>query len=497
MNQIRSDSENAAVYTIPPAVSEAKRWLADRLREWEGSPPGREVLRALVATGTRRGWLVGGAVRDLALGRPLPPDLDLAVPGPDGGGVAEELARRLGGHPFPLDEGRGAWRVALPAGATLDVVPLRAPTLEEDLARRDFTVNAVAWQLGGGPLIDPLGGLPDLLRGELRACGPGVLEADPLRVLRAYRFSAGLGLRVGPELAGRLARAAPGLAGVAPERVRAELFAILALPAGAGALRRMAEGGVLTALFPFVEAWRGFDQGDYHRHDLWEHALRTAEEAAKLAGGEAWLPRPDRLREHLAEELEAGVSRRALLVLAAYLHDLAKPECVVDEGRRRRFTGHETRGGHLLRGLLAGLRVGRRARGAAQRIVAAHLRLFQLARQTPPTERARLRYLRDLRAETPEAVLLAVADERATGEGSPYREAVERTAAEVLALYWRKRDEKEIPPLLRGRDLVELGVPPGPEVGRLLREVAEAEARGEVATRNEALALVRRLRERT
>ncbi|GAB6064812.1 HD domain-containing protein [Deferrisoma palaeochoriense] len=497
MNRNRSDSENAAVYTISPELSEAKRWLAARLREWEGSDLGQTVLRCLGSAGLERGWLVGGAVRDVALGRPLPPDLDLALPVPDARPVAEELARGLCGHPFPLDEGRGAWRVALPGGATVDAVPLRASTLEEDLELRDFTVNAMAWRLGGGPLVDPLGGLADLLRGELRACGPGVLEADPLRVLRVYRFSAALGLRVGPELAGRLARAAPGLDGVAPERVRTELFATLDLPAGAGALRRMAEDGVLAALFPFVEAWRGFDQGDYHRHDLWEHALRTAEEAARLAAGEGWIPEPGRLREHLAEELEAGITRRALLVMAAYLHDLAKPECAVDEGTRRRFTGHETRGGHLVRGLLARLRVGRRARGAAQRVVAAHLRLFQLSRQTPPTERARLRYLRDLRAETPEAVLLAVADERATGEDSPHREAVERTAAEVLALYWRKRDEEEIPPLLRGRDLVELGVPPGPEVGRLLRQVAEAEARGEVATRNEALALVRRLRERT
>ncbi len=488
----KHNPENAKVYTIPRAGREEVEGLLSRLEAWERSPRAQSLREALARAGVTTAWLVGGAVRDLALGRPEPPDLDLALPG-GADRVASELARLGRGTAFPLDEGRGVWRVALGGGVTVDLAPLRAPTLVEDLAGRDFTVNAMAWELGGARgLVDPLGGLRDMAEGWLRLCGPSALEQDPARVLRAYRFAVGLGLGLDPALVRALAHAAPGLARVAPERIRTELFACLGLPGGSRGLRLMAAHGVLEVLFPFVRGWRGFDQGDYHAHDLWEHALRTAEEAERLAEGEPWMPRPDRLREHLAEELEEGVTRRALLVLAAYLHDLAKPECASLDGSRRRFTGHETRGGHLLRGVLAGLRAGRRARGAAQRAVAAHLRLFQLSRQSPPTERARLRYLRDLRAETPEAVLLSVADERATGPAPPAREAVERTAAEVLGLYWRKRDQQEIPPLLRGRDLVELGVPPGPEVGRLLRTVAEAEARGEVATRNEALALVRR-----
>ncbi|WP_025322807.1 HD domain-containing protein [Deferrisoma camini] len=492
----KRNPENAEVYTIPGGVREEVGALLSRLEAWERSARARTVREALARAGVQTAWLVGGTVRDLALGRPDPPDLDLAFPG-EAARAAFEVARLGEGTAFPLDEGRGVWRVALPGGVTVDLAPLRAPTLAEDLAGRDFTVNAVAWTLGEDRgLVDPLGGLRDLAERRLRPCRADALEEDPVRVLRAYRLAVGLGLEIDPGLEQSLARAAPGLGRVAPERIRTELFACLGLVGGSRGLRLMAAHGVLEVLFPFVGDWRGFDQGDYHAYDLWEHALRTAEEAERLAEGEEWMPRPDRLREHLAEELEAGITRRALLVFAACLHDLAKPECASQDGNRRRFTGHETRGGHLLRGILAGLRVGRRARGAAQRAVAAHLRLFQLSRQHPPTERARLRYLRDLRAETPEAVLLSVADERATGPAPPAREAVERTAAEVLDLYWRKRDHREIPPLLRGRDLVELGVPPGPEVGRLLRAVAEAEARGEVATRNEALALVRKEREK-
>ncbi len=421
----------------------------------------------------------------------------MALPG-SGEPAARAVARCLGGSAFALDPAEGSWRVALGGGGTVDLVPLRAPTLAEDLAGRDFTVNALAFDLlGGEGLLDPLGGLPDLAAGRLRPCSPRALTDDPLRVLRAYRFAAGLGLAPEAGLPGLLAAAAPGLARVSPERVRTELFLLFDLPRGAESLRAMAEHGVLRALFPFTEVWRGFDQGSYHAYDLLEHSLRTAEAVAELAAGLpglSGLPRPAALREHLAQEVEGGITRRALLVAAAFLHDLAKPATLTLGGDRRRFLGHDIQGGQEVRRLLAGLRVGRRGTGAARRVVAAHLRLFQLAAQDPPTRRARLRYLKDLGAEVPEALLLSLADELATGPEPPALEAVRRTAAEVLALFWERREARDVPPLLRGRDLVrELGLEPGPRVGELLRQVEEAERAGRIGTPPQALALARKL----
>lgn len=460
------------------------------------------VQQALRRAGVAEAWLVGGLLRDLAAGAAQEGgrvDLDVALPG-SGAAAAAEVARVVRGTAFALDEAQGAWRVACPGpiGDTVDLVPLRAPDLAGDLRGRDFTINAVAWDLlGERGLRDPLGGLVDLGRRRLALCSPASLTDDPLRVLRAYRFAFGLGLEWAEGLPAALASAAAGLATVSPERVRTELFAVLALPNGSRALRALAEHGVLVELFAFVRSWTSFDQGDYHSHDLLEHSLRAAEAAEALAADpeRAGLPRPDALRRHLAEELEAGVSREALLKAVAFLHDLAKPETLtVEPGGRRRFLGHEVQGGHLLRRVLGDLRLGRRARAAAQNIVAAHLRLFGLAHQDPPTRSARLRYLRDLRADVPEALLLSIADEIATGPNPPALPAVLRASRELLALHWEQREKREIPPLLRGRDLLEaLGLAEGPAVGELLRRVAEAEARGEVATRGEALALARRL----
>ncbi len=447
------------------------------------------VRRALGAEETGEIWLVGGALRDLAAGVVEEPrDLDLALPG-SGERLARRIATRLGGSAFPLDEAEGAWRVTLPEGFTVDCIPLRAACIEEDLGGRDFTVNAVAFDLlGDRGLLDPLGGLRDLARHRLRLCSPTSLEEDPVRVLRAYRFAAALGLVMGEQLRSALPGGAKGLERVAPERVRTEFFAVLGLRGAGTSLRAMVEDGVLQRLFPFIEGWRGFDQGDYHAHDLLEHSLRAAEHAAALAECPGDFPDPEALRAHLAAEHEGGITRKALLTCAAFFHDVAKPEALTLDGARRRFVQHEVRGGASLSRLLADLRVGRRACAAARRMVAGHLRLFQLSRQDPPTRRAWDRYLMDLGEEVPEALLLSVADELATGPEAPSLGAVTATAEALLSRFWAQRSRPRVRPLLRGRDLLnELGLGEGPLIGRILKEVQEAEARGELSTRRQAL----------
>ncbi len=470
------------------------RELIREARDLESLGP---IRRSLVSAGVREAWLVGGTLRDLAWGEPRPaPDVDLAVPG-DGAAAARRVAEATGGAPFPLDEAEGAWRVAVARGGTVDVIPLRGPSIEADLGGRDFTINAVALDLlGQRGLLDPLDGLGDLAAGRLRLCAPDALDRDPLRTLRAYRFAAQFDLAPDPALPPVLAAAAARLAEVSAERVRAELFATLDLPAASRALRTMADHGVLLRIFPFVGEWPGFDQGDYHTHDLLEHSLRTAGEAARLAREAGGLPRAAELLGHLDEVLEAGVTRRSLLVLCALLHDAAKPATASWDGPRRRFLGHETLGGRAVRRELRRLRVGRRTADAAARVVAAHLRLFQLCQQAPPTPRARLRYLKDLGSEVPEAVLLSLADEAATGPNPSWLATEHRVAGELLELFWERRGGREVSPLLRGRDLVDrLGVNPGPEVGRILRAVEEAERAGEVADPVQALALARAIRD--
>src|SRR3954447_8310705 len=129
-------------------------------------------------------WVVGGAVRDELLGRELV-DLDIAVGEPRK--AARAFAKRSGGAPFALSERHGAWRVALEDGRTVDFTPLPG-SIEDDLATRDFTINAIARPLAGGEPVDPFGGQADLEERRLRAVGETVFSDDPLRLLRAVRL---------------------------------------------------------------------------------------------------------------------------------------------------------------------------------------------------------------------------------------------------------------------------------------------------------------------
>ena len=153
----------------------------------------RELARELLAG--REAWVVGGAVRDELLGRELV-DLDIAVREPEG--AARAYANRSGGAPFPLSERHGAWRVALAAGHTVDFTPF-AGTIEEDLATRDFTINAIAVPLAGGEAIDPFAGRADLDARLIRVVSPSVFTDDPLRLMRAVRLEDELGFRLEPE----------------------------------------------------------------------------------------------------------------------------------------------------------------------------------------------------------------------------------------------------------------------------------------------------------
>src|SRR5262245_2716405 len=185
------------------------------------APPAVLMLRAVAAAAAAglSPVLVGGAVRDVYLARRTV-DVDVAVPS-GGLALARRVAGRLGGTFVALDEARGTARV-LWAGLRLDVSEFRAPTLEADLAARDFTVDAMAVDIGlllskgRAPVIDPTGGLADLKARRLQLPGPGVLREDPLRGLRAVRLEGTLGFRLTHSAARQVREVAPALAGVAP-----------------------------------------------------------------------------------------------------------------------------------------------------------------------------------------------------------------------------------------------------------------------------------------
>jgi putative nucleotidyltransferase with HDIG domain len=438
--------------------------------------------------------LVGGTVRDAVLGR-SPVDVDLAVPA-GAIALARRCAKRLGGSCVVLDAERGAAR-AIANGLTLDAADFRAPTLEADLAARDFTVNALAVALaalarrGRAAIIDPTGGLADLRARRLRPAGPGVLDDDPLRTLRAVRLEAALGLRLTAAGATAVRAAAAGLARVSAERVRDEMLALLAMADSARALRRADALGVLSVVLPEIEPMRATTQPPPHRFGVLEHSLRA------VAGCDRLLPRlgaltpyGEELSAHMAEPLGGGLTRATTLTLAALLHDVSKPETRRRVRGRVRFFEHDVIGAGRARAIGERLKLPERAIAVVERLVRHHLRPMHLASAAAITPRARYRFYRDLREDTRDLLLLVLVDAAAVTGASPVTTWRRAPLVRELMRGWaEQRAVAATPPLVRGQDVMaRFRLEPGPRVGWLLAQAREAQDLGRVANREEALA---------
>jgi tRNA nucleotidyltransferase/poly(A) polymerase len=444
-------------------------------------------------------WLVGGAVRDALLGRPVN-DLDIAVSAGSARSAGQALADAAGGALVVL-AGAQLVRVILPGG-TVDFTPLRAPTIEADLAARDFTVNAMAVRLPAGatpPILDPTGGRADLHRRVLRACGDRTFQDDPVRLWRALRLPGDLRFRLEPGTAARARRDARLAAECGAERLRDEIVKLLSRDRVAPVLRTAAAWRLLDATFPEVARLRRVRiPGLRGTLDVLDHTLEALEHLDGLLKRVALHYREDasEIRAHLAAEPVPGRPRVVLLRLALLFHDLAK----ADTGRRdQRGVVHFLEHEHL--GAQAAARILRdRLRCAGDeieivtRIIRNHLRPGYLAAARFVTDRAMYRLLRDAGAETFELLLHAQADQMATHHRRGVSARRQRAVAlRLLALRRQMRERVPARRLLTGHDVMRaFRLRPGPDVGVALRAAEEAVALGRARTRAQALAAARR-----
>jgi hypothetical protein len=206
-----------------------------------------------------KGWLVGGALRDELLGRAVV-DVDVACRDPER--AARAFARAGGGAPFPLSERHGAWRIVLEDGSTVDFTPLPG-SIKDDLASRDFTLNAMACPLEGGALVDPFDGEGDIARRTIRTVSPGVFEADPLRLLRAVRLEDELGFHSDAETERLVRRHAALVSQPAGERILGELERL-----STAGYRRLDELGLLEALGGSAQHFDRVDLADSTEYRL-------------------------------------------------------------------------------------------------------------------------------------------------------------------------------------------------------------------------------------
>jgi putative nucleotidyltransferase with HDIG domain len=443
-------------------------------------------------------WIVGGAVRDAALGREIA-DLDLAVGG-DPKAAARAIATELGEHSFELSAEFGTWRVVSPARAwQVDATALRGGGIDADLAERDFTIGAVAVPLSGGDPIDPFAGIADLERGLLRAVGERSFVEDPLRLLRAARLASELGLEIDPATVKLARAAAPSAADPAGERQLTELRCLLGGPDPLRGLSLLDELELTAVVLPELAALRGVEQGPNHHLDVHEHTLAVLEHTLEVetdldrfAGDRA-----GEVAELLAEPLADEMSRGTALRFGALLHDIGKPATRRERDGFVGFRGHDSEGAEIVGRICGRLRASRRLTQHLQALTLHHLRLGFLIPEAPLPPRRVHEYLRATDPVAVDVTLLTVADRlSARGAGPLARpemvEAHLTLARQMIAaaLDWRR--DGPPPPLLRGDELAaELGIAPGPKLGELLAELEAAQYAGEVTDRAAALEHVR------
>jgi putative nucleotidyltransferase with HDIG domain len=465
---------------------------------------GLRAVRSALAG--RAAWLVGGALRDRVLERPTV-DIDVVVDG-DAESAARAIARAVPRAAcFALSETFGAWRVvARDRRWQVDVESLRAGSLEADLALRDFTVNAIAEPIAGGPPIDPLGGLADLAARRLRMVAPSAFADDPLRVLRLARVAVELDLEPDEETLRSALAHADRLRSCSAERIFAELRRIISARAALRGLDLMASVGATAVVLPELNALRGIEQSRFHHTDVYGHTLEVLEQTITLADASAGAgPDPGgalgehgaRVAELLAEPLADELTRGEALRWGALLHDAAKPltRAVRPADGRVTFIGHDSRGAELARELLGRLRGSERLRAHVAALVRHHLRLGFLVHEPQPLSRRTVYgYLRACTPVEVDVTLLSVADRLAT-RGDRARESIDAhlgVARALLGDALRWRVDGRPSQLLRGDELAAaLGIPTGPRLGELLEELAAAQYGGDVVTREQALAYAR------
>ena len=450
------------------------------------------VLRALESAGYEA-WFVGGWVRDALRGVPAH-DVDVCTDA-----AWEQTEAALGAAGIEAHETGIAHGTVT---AVVDHEPVEVTTyridgtysdqrhpdqvtfvtdVREDLARRDFTVNAMAWHPVRG-LLDPFGGQDDLERGLIRAVGEPALRfsEDALRVLRAVRFACRLGFEIEPATQAALREAAPTLAGVANERIGSELRGILASGHAAWALREQRE--VMVAAIPELAPTVGFEQrSPYHAYDVYEHIARVVEGVEFYSGGLA----TERLR------------------WAALLHDVGKPRCfTVDEKGQGHFYGHPHEGAVMADEILRRLAIPRELARPVVALVRLHDRPTTCRRKPYLKLIAELDRRAGSRTRTETVVLmhemLHLRRADAIAKAPEYREwaveldAYDRALREIDAsgVCWRASDLA-----ISGGDVIAVkGIEPGPKVGEVLSQTLAAVMAGQVP--NEREALLARLRGR-
>lgn len=440
-------------------------------------------------------YIVGGTVRDILLENP-PKDIDI-ITTKDPLKLAAQVAEKTRGKLIELGKpGIKLFRV-IAADQIYDIAPANGDRIEEDLAKRDYTINAMAIPLANPfdkkNIIDPFGGINDLKNGIIRMVAAENLDADPIRLLRAYRIASLQNFSIHPETSRVIRRLSRRIYDSAGERVGDELMQLFNTPGSRKYIAMMDESGLLAAIFPELIPLKGCTQNIHHQYDAFEHTLTA------FGFLEKFLHTPDAFTRQIKNLKDLLPARGcfALLKYTILIHDIGKPVSrSIDANGHIHFYAHEKKSADLAAAINRRLRLSNAQQHYVDFIIRNHLKaltLFNAWKNGRLTQKAITRFFLRCDPMTREILLHTTADLHGKGKSENTRQFI-RFLNHMVEIYANSFLPKKLSAsLITGHDLIrEFGLTPSPLFSKILAHIKEEYFSGNIASRKEALSQVKK-----
>jgi len=439
-------------------------------------------------------YIVGGSVRDLIMGR-SPADYDIVV-SMDPEKYANIITCRHNGSVVNIGKsGYRITRVVLDS-IMIDIAPLTGMGIEDDLKKRDFTINAMAYDLQSGKIIDCMAGMRDITAKTIRMVSESALKNDPVRLLRAFRLGASLVFDIEPLTLSAIKRNAGKISRTAGERLRTEILKLLQTSRSYPFLLQMADTGLLFKILPELIPLKNCRQNRYHRYDVFDHTLNAFNHLEyMLENIHFYMPKLSKKHSYMDDE------HKPLLKFAMLLHDIGKPAARSEDknAKKIKFHGHESIGAGMAENICRRLRFSIRETAYVVFIIKNHLRplfLYKAWRDKTTSSKILTRFFMKCRDNIIDLLLHAIADFKGKEEDNGERSQLfEAFAMDVIDLFFMKfRPKIQQAPLITGKDLIkDLGLSPSPLFKTILDITEEARISGTIKTKQEALDLAAKI----
>jgi poly(A) polymerase len=443
-------------------------------------------------------YLVGGVVRDWLLGKETR-DIDIVCRNAQK--ISETIARVKNATvvAFEKKADEPCYRIIDRDHKefVIDISEMRGDNINEDLKCRDFCINAIAMEIipegVSTILIDPLGGQNDLKQRLIRLCSDHAIKDDPLRMLRAIRFSAELGFTIENDTTISISEQAFRLKESAPERIMSEMLRIFTVPNCTPYIQKMDQLGLLEVVFPEIQPMKACSQNSYHHQDVWNHSISVLKNCETILND----------TESYFGDQSCFVlgcliknDRIPLLKMAGLFHDIGKPSTrkVKAESGRITFYGHDAKGKVVLSDMAVRLRMSNKNRMLLEMLAGEHLHVINLS-EFGVKKSTIVRFFRKLGDDAILSVILSMADTRSK-MGPSAIESKKKThldwCRKIIAEYFSSiKKQIEGKNLINGKDLINLGVLPGPDMGKILTKTREAQDSGLLRNKQDALDFVK------